>query len=67
MKKTYIINGYKYKFEEGTQPKEAIEFVSKKVEPKKEENKVEPKKDTEDKIEVKVSVPKNKSKGVKAK
>ena len=67
MKKTYIINGYKYKFEEGTQPKDAIEVVSKKVEPKKEENKVEPKKDTEDKIEVKVSVPKNKSKGVKAK
>lgn len=66
MKKTYIINGYKYKFEEGKQPKGAILVESKKIEPKK-VNEAESNIEPTDKVKAKVTIPKNKSKGVKAK
>ncbi len=65
MKKTYIIDGYKFKFEEGTQPENAILVESKKVEPKKTIVESEDKEET--KVAVKVRIPKNKSKGVKTK
>lgn len=65
MKKTYIIDGYKFKYEEGTQPENATLVESKKVEPKK--TKVESEDKEEPKVAVKVKIPKNKSKGVKTK
>lgn len=46
MKKTYIINGFKYKYEEGTQPSNAIELkkeVKKEVTKEVQEKVVEPK------------------------
>lgn len=65
MKKTYIIDGYKFKFEEGTQPENATLVESKKVEPKM--TTVESEDKEEKKVAVKVKIPKNKSKGVKTK
>lgn len=66
MKKTYIINGYKYKFEEGKQPANAVLVESKKIEPKK-VNEAESNIEPADKVKAKVTIPKNKSKGVKTK
>lgn len=65
MMKRYKIGDSYYWYEEGTQPENAILAESKKVEPKK--TVVESEDTEENKVAVKVKVPKNKSKGVKAK
>lgn len=61
MRRRYRIGDFIYLYEEGTQP-EGAELV----EPKK-VAKAEPKKVEDPSVDTKITIPKNKSKGVKAK
>lgn len=65
MMRRYKVDDSYYWYEEGTQPANATLVESKKVEPKI--TKVESEDTEENKVAVKVKIPKNKSKGVKTK
>lgn len=64
--KRYKVGDNYFWYNEGEQPSNAILVESKKIEPKK-VNEAESNIEPADKVKAKVTIPKNKSKGVKAK